>query len=331
MRAVIVRDDSQIADARRQAVAMAAGLGFNASDQGRLAIVATELSTNLIKHGGGGELVLSVMGQGEAPGVQCLALDRGPGIVDVAAAMRDGHSTAGTPGNGLGAVARQSQLFDIYSRRGQGAAVLAQVCIGPPPKPPSGLLQWGVINLAKPGEEACGDGWSVRCDASGFGLMVVDGLGHGPLAATASHVAVRAFEAAQAVTPALVETLHQALRATRGAAASIVHLPHEDGDLSFIGVGNVAGVLISDADARRMVSYNGTLGHALKHVRPFQYPAKGEVLVILASDGLGTNWSLDAYAGLRGRHPALIAGVLYRDFTRGRDDVTVLVARRARA
>jgi hypothetical protein len=47
------------------------------------------------------------------------------------------------------------------------------------------------------------------------------------------------------------------------------------------------------------------------------------------SDGLLTNWSLDAYPGLLTRHPALIAGVMYRDFRRGRDDVTVLAVRRA--
>ena len=78
-----------------------------------------------------------------------------------------------------------------------------------------------------------------------------------------------------------------------------------------------------------MVCLNGTLGHAMKAARPFSYDAPGDVILVLASDGLGTNWSLDAYPGLQQRHPSLIAGVLYRDFARGRDDVTVLVAKRA--
>jgi hypothetical protein len=119
-----------------------------------------------------------------------------------------------------------------------------------------------------------------------------------------------------------------ALRPTRGAAGSILHLPGDSNEVRFIGVGNVLGVVASDLETRRMVNFNGTLGHALKVVRPFVYPTNGETLAVLASDGLGTHWSLDSYPGLRRRHPSLVAAVLYRDFDRGRDDVTVVVARR---
>ncbi len=331
MRAVVVRDESQVAEARRIAVALGGSLGFDEGDKGRVAIVATELSTNLIKHGGGGEILLSAIDDDQGPAVECMALDKGPGIPDVGAAMRDGHSTAGTPGNGLGAVARQSQVLDIYSYRGAGSAVLARVYRDDLAPAALAEAETGVVNLAKPGEEACGDAWSVRNNADGLGLMVVDGLGHGPLAATAAHVAVRVYEAAAEISPQLIERMHQALRPTRGAAASIAYLPRGGDSLFFIGVGNVAGVIVSGDETRRMVSYNGTLGHALKQVRPFTYPAKGSVLIVLASDGLGTNWSLDAYPGLRHRRPSLIAGVLYRDFNRGRDDVTVLVAKRRAA
>jgi hypothetical protein len=159
--------------------------------------------------------------------------------------------------------------------------------------------------------------------------MVVDGLGHGPLAATASHAAVMAFEASEAEPSAdVMQRLHNALRPTRGAAASVAALPANGDAITFVGVGNVAGAVVTATETRRMVSHNGTLGHALKTVKPFTYPAHGETLVVLASDGLGTGWSLDSYPGLRLRHPSLIAGVLYRDFSRRRDDVTVLVARR---
>jgi len=50
-------------------------------------------------------------------------------------------------------------------------------------------------------------------------------------------------------------------------------------------------------------------------------------MLVLHSDGLVSHWSLDAYPGLAARDPSLIAGILYRDFTRGRDDVTVVVAK----
>ena len=78
-----------------------------------------------------------------------------------------------------------------------------------------------------------------------------------------------------------------------------------------------------------MVSHNGTVGHVTRKVQEFVYPWLPGALVIMHSDGLGTQWSLERYPGLALRDPALIAGVLYRDFQRGRDDVTVLVAREA--
>ncbi len=98
--------------------------------------------------------------------------------------------------------------------------------------------------------------------------------------------------------------------------------------MAFIGVGNVLGVVASALETRRMVGFNGTLGHALKTVRPFVYLTSGDTLAVLASDGLGTHWSLEAYPGLDRRHPTLIAAVLCRDFDRTRDDVTVVVAKR---
>jgi anti-sigma regulatory factor (Ser/Thr protein kinase) len=333
MRAIALDDESRVAEVRRLAMNKARAIGFLETEVGRVAIVATELATNLLKHARQGEILVSVVDDGDGAGVECLALDRGPGIPDVAVSMRDGHSTAGSAGSGLGAIARQSHVLDIYSSKIHGSALLARIYKGDPassprkPTPPT-----GVVCLPIAGEEACGDAWSVKRTPGGLCVMVVDGLGHGPLAATASHAAVMAFEASEgAPSPELMQRLHTALRPTRGAAASVAALPANSGAIAFVGVGNVAGAVVTATETKRMVSHNGTLGHALKTVQPFTYPAQGEALVVLASDGLGTAWSLDSYPGLRLRHPSLIAGVLYRDFSRRRDDVTVLVARRLAA
>ena len=333
MRAVVIDDESRVAEVRRFAVSFAKGIGFVEADCGRVALVATELATNLLKHAGGGEILLSLFDDGEGAGVECLALDKGPGIPDLALSMRDGHSTAGSPGTGLGAIRRQSQVLEIYSSPKHGAAILTRLQKGRSnPTIERALPPYGGISLPMLGEEACGDAWSVRAAGDGLTMMVVDGLGHGPLAATASHAAVKVFESANpGPTAALMDKMHAALRPTRGAAASVAQFRCEAGVVDFIGVGNVAGVVIAQGVARRMVSHNGTLGHALKSVKPFNYPTHGETLVILASDGLGTSWSLDDYPGLSQRHPTLIAGVLYRDFNRGRDDVTILVGRQATA
>ena len=179
-----------------------------------------------------------------------------------------------------------------------------------------------------PGEEFCGDGFAVRTAADEFLGMVADGLGHGPFAAQASDEAVRIFENSSAADPdALLEDLHLGLRATRGAAISVAKIEQSRGLVTFSGIGNVAGALIVAGGVKRMVSRNGTVGAVARQIMGFQYPFKGEALVILHTDGLSGSWSLDKYPGLAQREPALIAAVLYRDFGRRRDDALILVVR----
>lgn len=330
MRAVAVREPSQVAEARRAAVGAAQGLGFGEEDAGRVALVATELATNLLKHASGGELLVGVYDDSAGSGVECLALDKGPGMASVEAALRDGHSTAGSPGTGLGAIARGSHAVDIYSQPNVGTAILVRLEKGrPSPGKPFPEPASGAVSVPKPGEQACGDGWCHHDRENGFRLMVVDGLGHGPSAAEAAHAAVRVFVEDEADSPGTVlERMHAALRPTRGAAVSIADVDLVRRRVVFAGIGNVAGVLVAeDGTSRRMVSHNGTAGHIAKRVQEFVYPFEGRPLVVLCSDGLGTSWSLASYPGLLRRHPTLIAGVLYRDFNRTRDDVTVLVAR----
>ncbi len=330
MRALQLRDVSQVAEARRAAVSTAQALDFGEEDAGRVAIVATELATNLLRHGGGGLLLVGSYDDASGSGVECLALDKGPGMADVARSSRDGHSTAGSLGTGLGAVNRGSHVTDIYSASGLGTAVLARLAQGRPDRSkPASMPRHGAVAIPMPPEEVCGDSWCKAEDPDRTTLMVADGLGHGPSAAEASHAAAQTFIRLADQPPSdILAAMHAAMRATRGAAVGIARVDRAAGDVVFAGVGNIAATLVdADQGLRRMVSNNGTIGHIAKHMRSFSYPVGACQLIVLASDGLGTNWRMDAYPGLIHHHPALIAGVLYRDFNRGRDDVTVLVYR----
>lgn len=330
MHAVEVRDTSQVAEARRVAVALAEAHGFDESDAGRVAIVATELATNILKHGDGGALLVDSFEDASGAGIECLALDKGAGMADIALSMRDGHSTVGTAGNGLGAVFRGSHVTDIYSAPGCGTAIMARLQQGhPDPIRKADHPSYGAVSLPMRGEEACGDAWCRKDGADGPTFMVADGLGHGPSAAQAAHAATRSFHSSGPRLPSeMLAGMHGALRPTRGAAIGIAHFDQAGGQVIFAGVGNIAATLIdADNGVRRMVSNNGTIGHIARHMRDFSYPITTTTLVVLASDGLATNWDLGAYPGLAARHPALIAGVLWRDFNRGRDDVTVFVGK----
>jgi anti-sigma regulatory factor (Ser/Thr protein kinase) len=324
-----VDDATRAGEVRRAAVALAAAIGFGEADQGRVALAATEAATNLVKHASGGEVVLRSLSAAEGGGLELLALDRGPGMADPGQCLRDGFSTAGTSGAGLGAIRRMSDLFDITSAPGSGTVLVARFgerAAAPVTPPP---CEVGAVCLPVAGEEACGDGWAVETSPDRTAILVVDGLGHGLPAARAAAEAVRVFRpAAPRSEPAdLLPMLHAALRPTRGAAAAVAVIERVTRTLRFAGVGNIGGTILGPARRQGLVCVSGTLGHELRKVQSFDYPWPDGGQLILFSDGLGSQWDLARYPGLAGRHPAVIAGVLYRDFCRGRDDVTVLAVR----
>lgn len=319
-----IAESSQAGEARRLAQWMAERAGFDATDAGTVAIVASEVATNLVKHARDAQLLLYAE-KGDPARICVLALDRGPGIADLTSALRDGVSSAGSPGTGLGAIGRLASEFDVYSTPA-GTALFAAV----EPRRvarTSSSLRVGGISLPITGETECGDGFAVVRAPSRTALLVVDGLGHGPGAAVAAAAAIKAFRAHAAESPKeQIARLHTALRGTRGAAASVAELDHERRLVRFAGIGNVAGTIVTPEGTRSAVSHHGILGHEVRRIDEFTYPWPAGAAVVLHSDGLLTRWSLDPYPGLLRRHPMLGAGVLFRDFNRGRDDVTVLVA-----
>ena len=327
--ALPILESSQAGEARRIAIALASRLGFNETERGKVGIVVTEVANNLVRHATDGKLLLQPLTRNNIEGIEILALDKGPGMSNISECLRDGFSTAGTPGTGLGAISRLSAFFDIYSVANVGTACLAQLWASPlPTSQPDSNLESGVVCLPKTGEEISGDAWAIDQDSGRSLVLVADGLGHGPQAALASREAVRIFRANLGRSPKeIVEAAHAALRSTRGAALAIAEIDVERLTVRFAGVGNISGTIFSPEKSNSMVSYNGTVGHEVRKIQEFIYQWPKGGLLVMHSDGLGTQWRLDRYPGLTAKHPSLIAGVLYRDFNRGRDDVTVLVAR----
>ena len=193
-------------------------------------------------------------------------------------------------------------------------------------------LQIGAICLPKPGEEACGDAWlSLQPSPDRSVILVADGLGHGPSAAIASQQAVRLFrENASLPGDQLMQLIHAGMRATRGAAVAIAEILHRRGELAFTGVGNIAASVFTAVESHNLLSHNGTVGAEARRIQQVRTPWPVHATLVMHSDGLTSRWSLNDYPGLRQRDPALIAGVLYRDHRRDRDDATVLIAQPAK-
>lgn len=323
---VVVRlsDESGVGEARRAARRAARELGLGQVEVEESAIVAAEASRNVVLHGRGGVLVLTASVDGAA--LEILALDRGSGIADVGRALQDGYSTGGTAGQGLGAIARMASVFDVYSAPDKGTALFARMGAAPA----DGHFQASAVCVPTASERECGDAWAIEHPSEHPVVLLADGLGHGRLAAEAAHAAVAAFRKSAALpAPRAMELVHAALRPTRGAAVAIAEALDGGEGLRYAGIGNISGALLGSPGVRRMVSMPGIAGHEARSIRGFDYEWTAGTLLVMHSDGLTSHWDLADYPGLAQRHPALVAGVLYRDFARGRDDAAVLVARRA--
>lgn len=324
-----IEDSSQVGGARRAAAMLGSAQGLGEEAIGRLAIVVTEAATNIIRHAGCGQIVLRAFG-GDAAGVEMLALDKGPGMADLKRAMRDGYSTFGSAGEGLGGMQRLSDTFGIYSQRNQGTVVLARIVEGfrvsEERRPSTVDDRVGVVCVPIRGEAECGDAWRIVSGRQRLSFLLVDGLGHGSDAAAVAATATAAFVPVADGSPdGTLAALHAATRGSRGAAASVAQVDESARELRFCGVGNVDGRVTDAQLTMHLIPQNGIVGHTLPTLRPTVHPWAEGARLVMHSDGVSARWRAESYPGLASAHPALMAGVIYRDFARERDDVTVLV------
>ena len=184
----------------------------------------------------------------------------------------------------------------------------------------------GVVCVPLRGEIECGDAWRIVAGRGRISVLLVDGLGHGPEAAIAASAATTAFQRLANGSPddALV-ALDTALHETRGAALSVVMIDETLRTMDFSGVGNVDGRILADRATQHLMPQSGIVGHGMPKLRSTEasWPAGGRL--VLHSDGILARWRSESYPGLTAAHPALLAGVIYRDFARDRDDATVVV------
>jgi anti-sigma regulatory factor (Ser/Thr protein kinase) len=298
------------------------------TSRGAVALATTEMATNLVKHAGRGHILLQRVLQGRAAGLRLMSVDKGPGIVDVSRALADGTSSAGSMGAGLGAIQRLSDSFDLYSMPGSGTVVSAEFWHEKDKEASVVPLEIGVVSEPVRTETTCGDGWGVLGTRNAALLMVVDGLGHGVMAADAAREAERVLAGAkQDSICEIVQDMHGALKKTRGAALAIAKIQFEKRLLSFAGVGNISASIAAMGSSRSIASHNGTVGHRMSRLQEFTFPWNSDSILVMHSDGLGTHWNLEDYPGIWNKQACVIAAILHRDFYRGRDDVTVMVAK----
>ena len=321
-----VTDSSHAAAARIGAQRMARALDFDETRQGRIGIVATEAVTNMLKHANGGTFAARSFSLGGTLAIEMLAIDSGPGMADVRESSRDGVSTTGTQGSGLGAMKRQADEMEVYSLLDRGT--IERLLVWGAQAPAPGSHQIGAVCIPKPSETVCGDAWEVVFHPRGATFMVADGLGHGPEAHRASSTALEALRK-QPDHPAIriLDAAHGKLRPTRGAALAVIRHDSVAGEVDFAGVGNISATIFTGTERKAMVSHSGIVGHNVHKSQEYRYAWPRGAMLVAHSDGLETQWDLASQPGLADQHPSVIAAALYREHSRRRDDCTVVVAR----
>ena len=325
-----LNDASQVGEARRGSVQTAGRLDFDETSCGRLALVVTELGTNLVRHAQGGRLLVAVREGPAGDEIEVLAVDSGPGMADVEHCLRDGVTTSTTPGTGLGAVRRLSDEFAMFSAAPGGTVVLARIAPRRGAEPPRAIRRFshGAVSVPAAGETRCGDAWAIVQREGLASVLVVDGLGHGPDAETAALACVAAFGVAPFDPPsATLARADACMRKTRGASAAIAILDADARGVTFCGAGNIASRFTSGLGDRSFLCQNGTLGLQVGSLSDVVEAWPDHALFVMHSDGLPGRWDLRKAPGLLQCDPAIIAAWLIRDHIGGRDDAAVIVVR----
>ena len=323
-------DRSYFAILKKEIHALAVSAGFGARKVGEIDIIVAEMVSNLVKHAGGGQILVKLVEEHELQGIEIISMDNGKGMTDVSRMVADGVSTKNTLGHGLGAMKRLAQRFQVYSQKDWGTIILARVFTEDLPsfrKPPKAEIK--AVVLPKPGEVACGDGFHASVTEEQVRLFLGDGLGHGAEAEKAVEAAIEAFQACTEMDPVdVIRYISSEVKKTRGLVATVALFNCKENAWKICGVGNIATKISGPSFSKGYMSYNGIVGLNLPRTLNAQEVKheKGQYLV-LCSDGLRSRWDTLRYPSILRYDLSILAASLVKDFARNTDDVSVLACK----
>ncbi|RYD58182.1 MAG: serine/threonine protein kinase [Sphingobacteriales bacterium] len=324
------QDRSYFSILKKEIHKIVAEAGFSATKVGEIDIIVAEMTSNLVKHAEGGEILVRLMMDGDAEAIELISIDNGPGMTDPQKMMEDGLSTSSTLGHGLGSMKRLSDVFQIYSLKEWGTIILSRVYRKTPPAnrvPPRAEVRSVIV--AKPGESVSGDSYCYELTTEKLTLFVGDGLGHGPDANDAVTQAVKAIRKENTGEPVdMLRSLHTSVRKTRGLVGTIAVFNFKDKKWRICGIGNIATRMQNGLLVRNYMSYNGIIGMNIPNTMKDQIVdhVKGQ-LIIMCSDGIKTRWDTQRYTAIFRYDLAILAAAIYKDYGRRTDDMSVVIAR----
>jgi len=321
---ILILFDTDVSKARRIGREMALALGLGTIAAAEIEIVATELATNLLKHRTiDAELLLREIHRETGSGLEIISRDKGPGISHPKRVLRRGAASAGTLGFGLSGVKRLMDEFDLQSEMGKGTVVTTrkwQKTDGSPG------MNFAVLARPYPGESVSGDAWFIKQTPRFSFFAVIDVLGHGPEAHVDAVQLQKILE--EVYTRPLLEIVrlcHEKLRHARGSAMALVLIDFSKRHFEHISIGNVETRVYGTSESIRPFCQNGTLGMRMENPQVTRYPFPAGGTIVMFSDGIKDRFVIEP--GHLAMTPQAIAAYVFDNFTRERDDATVLVGR----
>lgn len=320
-------DRSYFAILKKEIHALAASAAFSAKKLGELDIVIAEIVSNLSKHATGGELFAKLIEKKGIQGIEVLCIDSGPGMTDLNRMMQDGTSTKNTLGQGLGAIKRLSDYFQIYSQKGWGTLLVARIYNQkvPYPKKPDPMEIHSLL-VPKPGETECGDGFYFKHTKDYLKLFLGDGLGHGKDAALAVNTAIEAFKICAEESPVEnIRYISSSVKRTRGLVGTVAILDLKQRTWKICGVGNIMSRFQGISATKVHNAYNGIIGLNIPNSMKDQDVAyePGQILQ-MCSDGIRSKWDLSKFPGILRYDLSLLNAALFKDFARNTDDMSLV-------
>lgn len=338
-----IDNESDVGVCRRKSVSLASEMGFSDVKTGEVAIIVTEMVTNVLKHGGGKGKIIICQIENEIPhkAIEIWCCDGGKGIPNFTEALHDGYSAANTLGLGLGSIRRfsdeleinpksESNFTDFYFNEIPNFTNCIRSRKWLPNKQWMGTnkyLEVGAASRCKPGEELNGDAYVVtNVNSNHTVAAVIDGLGHGKEAHLASHLAKeQIIQKAELPLDVLMNHIHQSIRGTRGTTIGLVSINTEQHKLYFTGIGNIESMLFTKEGKKNLLSFGGIMGHNMRTPRVFEFDFKPGDSVCMYSDGITSRWKTEDLDW--NLTPQKNAEIILNQFSRSNDDATVLIIR----
>lgn len=326
-----VSHSSDVSVARRKAKKMATEVGFDEKATEEVAIVVSELASNLVKYAKLGFLSLTPIEVGGLAGLQIESQDSGPGIPDIEAAIGDGTSTGGSLGAGLGAVNRLMDEFDISSQHsgGGGTHIMCRRWVRPEkPRVTPCPLSFGAAARAHPKMDVNGDAFVIKQWSNSALVGVIDGVGHGQFAHRAAKTARQYVESHfDQPLAAMFRGVQRACRSTRGVVMALARFEWERARLTFASVGNIEVRVFGNSQPMNFMIRRGLIGFNAPDPVVTEHHWEPGYVMVLHSDGLKTLWRWEDFPGFAGASATLTAQRLLRGLARDNDDATVVVVK----